>query len=422
MTAFFDAPGVGSVLAERYEIVRLIARGGMSEVYEATDRVLGRQVAVKLYRVTAVADRRRFEAEVHILASLNHPGLVHLYDAGEHGGDEYVVLELIDGPTLASILAEQGQLAEPSLRDLAAAVADALAFVHASDVVHRDVTPSNILRGPDGRARLADFGIARLLDTSRVTAVAHTVGTAAYMAPEQVKGSDVTSAADVYALGLVLLEALTGRRAFTGVGHEVALARLTRDPDVSTGVPDAWRPLLHEMTLRDPQARPTAVEVRDRVGALPVSTSAVVAPAPVIVGAMSDVASLAQTAVVPVVGGGTSVMPVVAPPAGPATDATQRAAQAVGAVFGRWRRALTIAAVVLVAGLTMGLAISRENPSPPGVVPASDTEADVPITVSTIPTVSTTIPPVTTVPSNATEPGKGKDNGNGSGKDKDDDD
>lgn len=412
MTASLDAPGVGSVLAERYEIVRLIARGGMSEVYEATDRVLGRQVAVKLYRVTAVADRRRFDAEVHILASLNHPGLVHLYDAGEHGGDEYVVLELIDGPTLASDLAERGQLPELSLRDLAASVADALAFVHAAGVVHRDVTPSNILRGSDGRARLADFGIARLLDTSRVTAVAHTVGTAAYMAPEQVRGSDVTSAADVYALGLVLLEALTGRRGFTGVGHEVALARLTRDPDVSTGVPDAWRPLLQEMTQRDPQERPTAAEVRDRVAELPASTSGVVAQAPVIVGAMSDVARLAQTAMVPVAGGGTSVMPAVGQPAAPATDATQRAARAVGAVYARQRRTLAIAAGVLAAVLAMGLAISRENPSPFGDVPGSVTAtSDVPITVSTVPTVSTTIPPVTSDPDDATEPARGKGKG-----------
>lgn len=400
---------MGVVLAGRYELVRFIARGGMSDVYEATDRVLGRQVAVKVYRATAVADRRRFEAEVRILASLNHPGLVHLYDAGEHGGDEFVVLELIDGPTLAAVLADQGPLAEPSVRHTAAAVAEALAYVHAAGVVHRDVTPSNILCGLDGRARLADFGIARLLDTSRVTAVAHTVGTAAYMSPEQVEGRVVTSAADVYALGLVLLEALTGRRGFTGVGHEVALARLSRDPDVSTGVSEVWRPLLHDMTRRDPQARPSAEDVHDRLVGLSVDTQRQVAVVPAIVGGDAAASAVTSTMAVPVADGGTEVMPAVARPDA-ATTTAGLPRWAGGAPAAGYRRPLVIGAGVLVALLALALATSRENPSPLGDLQTPVAVASsVPGTVPT--TIAPTAPPVTSAPKAPGGPAKGKGNG-----------
>src|SRR5688572_5471821 len=202
----------------------------MADVYEATDHQLQRQVAVKVFRAAATSDRARFDAEVVVLAALNHPGLVQVYDAGDQDGDAFVVLELVEGPTLATRLREVGPLPAVDVADLGAQVADALAYVHERGVVHRDVTPSNVLCGPDGRPRLADFGIARLVDTTRVTAAATAIGTAAYMAPEQVQGHDVTPAADVYALGLVLLELLTGRRAFEGTGHEVAVARLARPP------------------------------------------------------------------------------------------------------------------------------------------------------------------------------------------------
>lgn len=375
----------------------------MSEVFEAADRVLGRSVAVKVYRATAVADRRRFEAEVQILASLNHPGLVHLYDAGEHGGDEFVVLELIDGPTLASVLASRGPLSEADLRDLAAVVADALAFVHAAGVVHRDVTPSNILCGSDGRARLADFGIARLLDTSRVTAVASTIGTAAYMAPEQVEGHDVTSAADVYALGLVLLEALTGRRGFQGVGHEVAIARLTRDPDVETDVPARWRPLLRAMTRRDPRERPSATEVRERAVALPVADEGATIDR-VVAGSALTEESLAQTAVISAVDGGTAVMPLVEHPDATA-DATHPSSWAPVGATGRLRRPLVIAALALVVVVGLAVAMSRENPAPDG---EPRTEVTVSSTVPT--TVATTAPPTTSAPIAPAE-GKGKGGG-----------
>jgi hypothetical protein len=288
VTATSSLPAhVGTVLAGRYELVRHIARGGMGDVYEGIDRLLHRPVAVKLFRAAPRSDRDRFDAEVRLLAGLSHPVLVRVYDAGSHDDDAYVVLELIDGPPLSERL-QQGPVPPGEVATLASELADALAYIHERGVVHRDVTPANVLCGPDGRARLVDFGIARLLESPRVTATAVTIGTASYMAPEQVQGRDVTPAADVYALGLVLLEALSGRREYSGTVHEVVAARLARDPDTVTGVPEAWQALLRRMTSRDPARRPSATEVRDRAramtalpeqtGPLPMATAPLVVP------------------------------------------------------------------------------------------------------------------------------------------------
>jgi serine/threonine protein kinase len=259
---------VGTVLLDRYELVRHIARGGMGDVYEGTDRLLHRPVAVKVFRAAPRSDRERFDAEVRVLAGLNHPVLVRVYDAGSHDDDAFVVLELIDGPPLAECLHERGAIPPREVAELAADLAGGLAYIHDRGVVHRDVTPSNVLCATDGRTRLVDFGIARLLESPRVTATAVTIGTASYMAPEQVQGRDVTPAADVYALGLILLEALTGRKEYSGPVHEVVATRLSRDPDVVTGVPPAWRPLLSRMCSRDPRQRPSAAEVRAAARAL----------------------------------------------------------------------------------------------------------------------------------------------------------
>jgi len=258
-----------SVLMDRYELCRRIARGGMADVFEAEDQQLCRRVAVKVFRGAAASDRVRFDAEAVTLAGLNHPGLVKVYDAGEHEGDAFVVLELVEGPTLATRLVEDGRPSHDDVATFGAQVADALAYVHERGVVHRDVTPTNILCGPDGRPRLADFGIARLIDTGRLTARGTALGTAAYMAPEQVLGHDVTPAADMYALGLVLLEMLTIRKAFVGSPREVAVARLARQPTIPSGIPEKWRGLIHDMTDLDASNRPSAAEVRDRLESMP---------------------------------------------------------------------------------------------------------------------------------------------------------
>jgi eukaryotic-like serine/threonine-protein kinase len=257
------AVGERAMIDDRYVLDQRIGRGGMAEVYRATDRLLGRAVAVKVMRDVGASetDRLRFAGEARTLARLSHPGLVTVLDAGSTGDVPYLVMELVDGPTLATVCA--GSRLDPArVAAIGAQVADALAYAHGAGVVHRDVKPANILLGGDGRARLGDFGIARLMeDAARHTSTGLVVGTASYLAPEQLRGDDVASAADVYALGLVLIEALSGTPTYPGTGLEAAMARLSRPPTVPEQLSADWQQLLRAMTDTDPGARPSAADV-----------------------------------------------------------------------------------------------------------------------------------------------------------------
>lgn len=392
MTSVSTTPHVGSVLADRYELARHIARGGMGDVYEAQDRVLRRAVAVKVFRSASPTDRARFDAEVRVLAGLDHHGLVRVYDAGAHGDDAFVVLELIDGPSLAACLREGATLPPNEVAGLGASLADALAYIHERGVVHRDVTPSNVLCDPEGRPRLVDFGIARLLDAPRITTTSLTVGTPSYMAPEQLQGGAVTPAADVYALGLVLLEALTGRRAFPGTVHETAMARLASGPDLPPDLPGGWRTLLTEMTHRQPATRPSAASIRDRLRALDQAAAETTAP-------VADVD--APTQELPA-GGGTQVMPVPVPLVEDATLAPvpirhrRRPWLAVGLVA-----AGAVAALALVA-LAAGDGTEGEDPPATTVTVAQEEPRQEQTQVTEPPT--TTLPPATTVPPETVPP------------------
>src|SRR5690348_9372010 len=203
-----------ALVAGRYRLDRLVGRGGTAEVWQATDTSLDRVVALKL--VTAPHDESAVRAadEARTLAQLSHPSLVQVYDAGtDNSGRPWVVMEYVDGQTLADAI-HKAPLPVQRIAEIGAAVAGALAHVHARGMVHRDVKPANVLLGKDGSVKLTDFGIARLIDAARVTSTGLMIGTASYLAPEQVAGEPVGPAADVYALGLVLLEALTGVRVY----------------------------------------------------------------------------------------------------------------------------------------------------------------------------------------------------------------
>jgi len=263
-----DAAGPGGwQLAGRYRMLERVGTGGMAEVFRAHDELLDRDVAVKVFRTmvsdpdSANAESRR-ELELQAMARLNHPNLVTLFDGAVRGeGPPYLVLEYVAGPNLAARLRE-GPLPEPAVRALGEHVAEGLAYVHAQGLVHRDVKPANILLSEtDGRARLSDFGVVRMIGRPQMTSTELTIGTAYYLAPEQARGSAVGPEADVYALGLVLLEALTGRRSFDGPMHEALAARLATDPAIPDGLPEPWPGLLAAMTARDPAARPSAAAV-----------------------------------------------------------------------------------------------------------------------------------------------------------------
>ena len=314
----------GEVLDGRYRLEELIGEGGMGSVWRASDDALGRTVAVKVFwaGTTQEADAVRRESEKRLLASVNHPSLVTLFDAQlSPEARSYLVMEYIDGGTLASLIA-RGPVSPSDAASLTADLGEALHVVHQAGIIHRDVKPANILLRPPltpdhtFRAVLADFGIAYLVDAARVTTPGTAIGTAAYISPEQVRGHAPTPASDIYSLGLVLLEALSGTRAFAHqTPIEAVSARLTAPPEVPGDWGYGWRSLLTAMTSVDPADRPTALEVsvRGRVldgeevdpeltqaviaGADPVAADHVSAPAPP--SAPLDEAGVDRTKVLP---------------------------------------------------------------------------------------------------------------------------
>ena len=263
----------GYLVGDRYRIESTVGVGGMATVYRARDESLGRTVALKVFRseLADADDVRRQRDEVQLLASLNAPGLVTLFDAvaeggvGDHGR-AFLVLEYVDGVDLRTTLLD-GLPDESLVARIGSDVAGALSYIHSRGVVHRDVKPGNILLPRDHStpgaplAKLADFGIARLLDDARMTATGTVIGTATYLSPEQAQGATVGTSSDIYSLGLVLLESLTGQRAYPGTAIESVLARLARDPEIPPTVGDSWRGLLAAMTARQPEDRPGAASV-----------------------------------------------------------------------------------------------------------------------------------------------------------------
>lgn len=260
------------LLGGRYRTTQLIANGGSATIYRAVDEHLDREVAVKLFPASTAGadDVRRQEIEVKLLATLSHPGLITLIDAGLHATEEdvpraFLVMELIDGPDLRGRLKE-GPLPSPDVMQIGADLADSLHYIHNQGVIHRDVKPANVLMADQDRdtrphPKLTDFGIARNLDSSQITVHGATLGTASYLSPEQATGTNVSTPTDIYSLGLVLLECLTGVKAFPGPLLEATVARLLRDPEIPVELGTDWTGLLSAMTARQPEDRPSAHDV-----------------------------------------------------------------------------------------------------------------------------------------------------------------
>ncbi|MGI5507347.1 protein kinase domain-containing protein [Lentzea sp. CA-135723] len=267
------------LLADRYRLGEVLGTGGMAVVRRATDTLLARDVAIKLF--SHPADARRFDSEIRTLAGLSHPGLIAIYDADLEAETPFVVLQLVEGRTVRDHIAK-GPVPVDEARHLGAALADALAHVHNRGFIHRDIKPSNILLDDEDLPRLADFGLARVAGDAHITLTGQVVGTAAYLAPEQVRGAEVTAAADVYALGLVLLECLTGRREYEGAEIEAAVARLHRPPVIPDDLPFGLVRLLSLMTSLSPARRPTAQECAEALRAAEEPPTVVTEPATVI--------------------------------------------------------------------------------------------------------------------------------------------
>jgi tRNA A-37 threonylcarbamoyl transferase component Bud32 len=255
---------VGTRIAGRYRLDRLLASGGMAQVWEATDETLRRRVAVKILHdhLADPATIARFRAEGVTAARLTHPGVVAIFDTCSHDGLDAIVMEYVDGPTLRDVLDEQGALPPRRVVPIAIDVADALHAAHRLGLVHRDVKPANILMCPDGTVKVTDFGIAKVRDdgSSDLTLPGTFLGTAKYLAPEQVEGAPVDARTDVYSLGVVLYEMLSGTVPFSGdTDAAIALARLQRTPrplrEVAPDVPESLEAVVARATQRRPDDR-----------------------------------------------------------------------------------------------------------------------------------------------------------------------
>lgn len=343
-----------ALLDGRYLLQDRVGRGGMATVYRAEDTMLGRTVAVKMIHEgeEAVASTERAHTEKALLASLNHPSLVTLYDAQlEPNRPQYLVMEFVEGPTLAERMSAgiiPPRLVARHLLD----VAQGLAFAHAGGIVHRDVKPSNILLAHDHdgpwSAKLADFGIACSIGGSRLTTPGIVLGTLTYMAPEQLRDAEPGTPVDIFALGLVALEALTGSAGYPGLGtgRGAAIARLMNPPTIPENVPSDWRDLLERMTRIEPDERPTAVEVAEAARHLVQSSPAALAAA----AAPSD-ADTRPTEVLPA-----------------ATSRPRRPQRP-----SRGRIVAAVAAVVAAGALTAGFATASPAPVADGARVASST-------------------------------------------------
>ena len=250
----------GEVIGGRYRVGRLLGRGGTSDVFEAIDEQTGGRVAIKVVRSDEPDFVRRLVEEARALESFDGPGLVRFLDTGVHGDRAYLVMEYIDGPTLAQSL-KDGPLGTAATATIAARVASALGYVHERGVVHRDVKPSNILRSSTGEVWLADFGIAKFDDATTITAPGTTIGTVIYMAPEQLDGQRVGPSADIWSLGIVIMECLTGRRVFEGSPSEIVAKRLTGPVVLPRDLPTPWTVLLNGMLDSRPDHRLRGAEV-----------------------------------------------------------------------------------------------------------------------------------------------------------------
>lgn len=258
-------PTSGLTFGGRYQLLSRVAIGGMGEVWQATDQVIGRTVAIKILKDEYLGDPgflERFRAEARHAALVNHEGIANVYDYGEEEGSAFLVMELVPGEALSTILERERTLSSDQVLDIVAQTASALHAAHQAGLVHRDIKPGNLLITPDGRVKITDFGIARIADQVPLTATGQVMGTVQYLSPEQASGQSASPSTDVYSLGIVAYEALAGRRPFTGESQvAIAMAQINdAPPELPASVPEPVRNLVMAAIAKKPADRPASAQ------------------------------------------------------------------------------------------------------------------------------------------------------------------
>lgn len=393
-------------LADRYELGAVIGSGGMGEVRQAYDRRLRRDVAVKVLHPDVSGDptaRARFEQEARAAARVNHPNVVEVYDIGEDDGALYIVMECLPGRTLGDEL-RQGRLPIDDARRVAVEMLTALEAAHRLDVVHRDVKPGNILFATDGRAQLADFGIAKAAESTDLTATGILIGTPHYLPPERLRGERATASGDVFSLGIVLYESLAGHRPYAGTTPSTLMASMAQPaasigairPDVDEGLGTA---VDRAIAINPADRFTSAADMRDAITASSAAASSFAAPLsagtdPTVVADATQVAPASPSTIESGTAGPRPLSPPVpVPPPAPRSRP--------GRLPRRRRRALAAVAVVIVilAFALAAVAMGSAGPPAPARPPASPTTTVVPTTAvpAVVPTSPTQAP--TTTPS-----------------------
>jgi len=258
-------PSTGQEYGNRYELVSRIAIGGMGEVWKATDKTIGRTVAIKILKEEYFGDpgfRERFRAEARHAALVNHEGIANVFDYGEEEGKAYLVMEMVPGEALSTILEREKVLPPERVLSIIWQTAQALHQAHEAGLVHRDIKPGNLLITPEGQVKITDFGISRVTDQVPLTATGQVMGTVQYLAPEQASGKPASPATDIYSLGIVAYEALSGRRPFRGESQvSIAMAHIKEAPPELPGtIPEPVRKLVMSCMAKKPEGRPATAE------------------------------------------------------------------------------------------------------------------------------------------------------------------
>jgi serine/threonine protein kinase len=371
-------PTSGLTFGGRYQLSSRVAIGGMGEVWQATDLVIGRTVAIKILKDEYLGDPgflERFRAEARHAALVNHEGIANVFDYGEEDGSAFLVMELVPGEALSTVLERERVLPTDKVLDIVAQTASALHAAHAAGLVHRDIKPGNLLITPEGRVKITDFGIARIADQVPLTATGQVMGTVQYLSPEQASGHAASPTTDIYSLGIVAYEALAGRRPFTGESQvAIAMAQINEQPpELPVTVSEPVRNLVYASIAKKPADRPqTAAHLARAAQALRRGDVAgAVAAVPGIAGGQATFTSILGT------GGATTSAVTRVLPAGDGRETGEQPVSERRRSPWTWPlvAAVSVLAVALVAIIII-LAINPTgggDPTPSSTTPASNT-------------------------------------------------